>query len=144
MAECYYLSGQTLILLSMIIALCVVLQALAVTFSFRRLRTGWVRWAENLLEIGVLLHLFLCAAMIAEVQYNTLQGFLLPSGYGAARQGVFLFVAVLSVFAAIGLEIMWPVAAGVAAAILLPAAERLTGEAYPVLFVVGFFFCLMR
>ena len=144
MAECYYLSGQTLILLSMIIALCVVLQALAVTFSFRRLRTGWVRWAENLLEIGVLLHLFLCAAMIAEVQYNTLQGFLLPSGYGAARQGVFLFVAVLSVFAAIGLEIMWPVAAGVAAAILLPAAERLTGEAYPVLFVVGILFCLMR
>lgn len=68
MAECYYLSGQTLVLLSMTIALCVVFQALAVTYSFRRLPGGWVRWAENLLEIGVLLHLLLCAAMLAEVQ----------------------------------------------------------------------------
>lgn len=89
MAECYYLSGQTLILLSMIIALCVVLQALAVTFSFRRLAHRLGALGGKPAEIGMLLHLFLCAAMIAEVQYNTLQGFLLPSGYGAARQGVF-------------------------------------------------------
>lgn len=144
MAECYRLPGWLLIGLSMLIALCVVFQALAVTYSFRRLCGGWVRWAENLLEIGVLLHLFLCAGLIAQVQYNTLRGFLLPGGYEVLRQGVFLFVAVLSIFAAIGLEMMWPLVTGVAAAVLLPSAERLPGAACSFLFVGSILFYLLR
>ena len=144
MAECYHFSGWLMLWISMLTAFCIVFQALAVTFSFRRLPGGWVRRAENLLESGVLLHLFLCAALIAQVQYNAQHGFLIPSSYGAARQAVFFFVAILSVFAAVGLEVMWPLGAAAAVAILLPIVERLAGPAYPVLFVVGILFCLLR
>ncbi|MFR3077746.1 MAG: sensor histidine kinase [Intestinimonas butyriciproducens] len=144
MAEFYRISGWLLICLSMLTAFCIVFQALAVTFSFRRLPGGWMRWSENLLEIGVLLHLFLCAALIAHVQYNALHGFLLPSSYGAVRQAVFFFVAILSVFVAVGLEVMWPFGVAVAAAILLPAVEWLSGSSYPMLFVAGILFCLIR
>lgn len=144
MAECYRFSGWLLILVSMLTAFCIVFQALAVTFSFRRLPGSWVRWSENLLESGVLLHLFLCAALTAQVQYNAQHGFLLPSSYETARQAVFFLVAVLSVCAAVGLDVMWPFSAAAAAAIPLPVVERLAGSAYPVLFVAGILFCLLR
>ena len=144
MAECYRFSGWLLLWVSMLTAFCIVFQALAVTFSFRRLPRGWVRWSENLLESGVLLHLFLCAALIAQVQYNARHGFLLSSSYGTARQAVFFFVAVLSVCAAVGLEVMWPFGAAAAAAIPLPIVERMAGPAYPFLFVAGILFCLLR
>ena len=90
-----------------------------------------MRRAENLLESGVLLHLFLCAALTAQVQYNAQHGFLLPSSYETARQAVFFLVAVLSVCAAVGLDVMWPFSAAAAAAIPLPVVERLAGSAYP-------------
>ena len=90
MAEFYRFPHWTLITLVMVVALCIVLQTLAISYSIRRLRTGWARRAENGMECVVLAALFLFAALLGQVQYGLYGGFLLPSAYGLARQMVFL------------------------------------------------------
>ena len=89
MAEFYRLPQWMLTALVMVLALCIVLQTLAISYSIRRLRTGWARRLENGMECVILAVLFLFAALLAQVQYALYCGFLAPSGYGLARQTYF-------------------------------------------------------
>ena len=144
MAEFYRLSHWVLIALVMVVALCIVLQTLAISYSIRRLRTGWVRRVENGMEWAILAVLFLFAALLAQVQYALYGGFLAPSGYGLVRQMVFLLAAVLSTAAAVGTEVIWPFFVVGGASVLLPMAEEVTGAAYPFFFLVSVLFFLLR
>lgn len=144
MAEFYRFPHWMLTTLVMVVALCIVLQTLTVSYSIRRLRTGWARRAENGMECAVLAVLFLFAALLAQVQYALFCGFLAPSAYGLLRQAVFLLAAVLGTAAAVGTELIWPLFAVAGAAVLLPVAEELTGSAYPFFFLASVFFFLLR
>ena len=144
MAEFYRFPHWTLITLVMVVALCIVLQTLAISYSIRRLRTGWARRMENGMECAVLAALLLFAALLGQVQYGLYGGFLLPSAYGLARQMVFLLVAVLGTMTAVGTELIWPFFAVGATAVLLPLTERIAGSAYPCFFLAGIFFFLFR
>ena len=144
MAEFYRFPHWILTTLVMVVALCIVLQTLTVSYSIRRLRTGWARRAENGMECAVLAVLFLFAALLAQVQYALFCGFLAPSAYGLLRQVVFLLAAVLGTAAAVGTELIWPLFAVAGAAVLLPVAEELTGSAYPFFFLASVFFFLLR
>ena len=59
MAEFYRFPHGILTMLVMAVALCIVLQALNISYSIRRLRAGWARIAENGMECAVLAVLFL-------------------------------------------------------------------------------------
>lgn len=83
MAEFYRLPQWMLIALVMLIALCIVLQSQAISYSIRRLRIGWVRRMENGMECLILVMLFVFAALLAQVQYALFCGFLAPSGYAS-------------------------------------------------------------
>ena len=54
MAEFYRFPHGILTMLVMAVALCIVLQALNISYSIRRLRAGWARIAENGMECAVL------------------------------------------------------------------------------------------
>lgn len=95
MAEFYRLPQWMLTTLVMLAALCIVMQTLTVSYSIRRLRTGWIRRVENGMECAVLVVLFLFIALLAQVQYGLYGGFMIPSAYGPARQAVFLLAVVL-------------------------------------------------
>ena len=82
MAEFYRFPHWMLTTLVMVVALCIVLQTLTVSYSIRRLRTGWARRAENGMECAVLAVLFLFAALLAQVQYALFCGFLPPPRWG--------------------------------------------------------------
>ena len=97
MAEFYRLPNWALTALVMALALCIVLQTLAISYSIRRLPAGWSRRLENGMECAVLAVLFIFAALLAQVQYALYCGFLAPGAYGPARQAVFLLTAVLGV-----------------------------------------------
>lgn len=144
MAEFYRMPHWLLTGLVMVLALCIVLQTRAVSYSIRRLRTGWVRRVETGMECAILAALFLFAALLAQVQYGLFCGFLAPSAYGFARQLVFLLVAVLGTTAAVGTELIWPFFSVGGAAVLLPLTEGVTGPAYPFFFLGGVLFFLIR
>ena len=143
MAEFYRLPNWALTALVMALALCIVLQTLAISYSIRRLPAGWSRRLENGMECAVLAVLFIFAALLAQVQYALYCGFLAPGAYGPARQAVFLLTAVLGVSAAVSTELVWPFFAVGGAAVLLPAAELIMGPAYPFLFLAGILFFLL-
>lgn len=144
MAEFYRFPYWILIALEMTIALCIVLQTMAVTYSVRRLRTGWLSLVENWMEGSILVVLFLYAALVAQVQYSLFCDCFLPSGYELPRQVFFFFTAVLSITAAVGLELIWPFFVIAAAAVLLPITEHVLAQTYPVFFLTGILFFLMR
>ena len=128
----------------MIVAVCIALQTLAISYSFRRLPAGWARKVENGMECAVLAALFFFAALLGQVQYGLYGGFLLPSAYGNTRQVVFLLCAVLATAAAVGTELIWPFFVIGGAAVLLPLTEVVTGTAYPFFFLAGILFFLLR
>ena len=144
MAEFYRFPHWMMTTLVMVAALCIILQTLALSYSLRRLRTGWARRAENGMECAVLAVLVLFAALLAQVQYALYCGFLAPSGYGLIRQVAFLLVTVLGTTAAVGTEQIWPFFVMGGAALLLPMTEEITGSAYPLFFLTGILFFLLR
>ena len=144
MAEFYRFPQWVVTALVMVTAVCIALQTLIVSFSFRRLPAGWGRRAENGMECAVLAALFLFAALLGQVQYGLYGGFLLPSAYGNTRQVVFLLCAVLATAAAVGTELIWPFFVIGGAAVLLPLTEVVTGTAYPFFFLAGILFFLLR
>ena len=131
MAEFYRLPQWMLTTLVMLAALCIVMQTLTVSYSIRRLRTGWIRKVENGMECAVLVVLFLFIALLAQVQYGLYGGFMIPSAYGPARQAVFLLAVVLGTAVAVGTELIWPFLIAGGAAVLLPITEKITGAVYP-------------
>ena len=64
MAEFYRFPQWVVTALVMVTAVCIALQTLIVSFSFRRLPAGWGRRAENGMECGVLAALVLFAALL--------------------------------------------------------------------------------
>ena len=96
------------------------------------------------MECAVLAVLVLFAALLAQVQYALYCGFLAPSGYGLIRQVAFLLVTVLGTTAAVGTEQIWPFFVMGGAALLLPMTEEITGSAYPLFFLTGILFFLLR
>ena len=144
MAEFYRLPHWALTTLVMVVALCIVLQTLAISYSIRRLRTGWARRVENGMECAVLVVLFLFAALLAQVQYALFCGFLVSSDYGLTRQVVFFTIVVLGTAAAVGTELIWPFFVIGGSIVLLPLAEIITGAMYPLFFLVSMLFFLIR
>lgn len=144
MVEFYRFPHWFMITLVMVVGLCIVLQTMVISYSFRRLNTGWARRAENWMECAILAVLFLFAAMLAQVQYGLYCGFLETSDYGFARQMAFLAAAVLGTAAAVGTEIIWPFFVMGGAAILMPVTEKVTGKFYPIFFIVSIVFFLLR
>lgn len=144
MAEFYRLPHWMLTALVMVIAVCIVLQTRAITYSVRRLRISWMYWVENGMECVILGVLFLYAALLARVQYALYCGFLASSGYELIRQVIFLLAAVPGITAAVGTELIWPFLVVGGAAVLLPMMEKITGAAYPFLFCMSILFFLLR
>ena len=144
MAEFYRFPHWLLTTMVMVIAVCIMLQTLAITYSIRRLRTSWVYRVENGMECIILAVLFLYAALLAQVQYALFCGFLVPGGYGLVRQVIFLLAAVLGTAAAVGTELIWPFFVIGGAAVLLPVTERVTGAVYPFFFFASILFFLLR
>lgn len=144
MSEFYRFPQWVLTVLVMVTAVCIALQTLIVSFSFRRLPAGWGRRVENGMECAVLAALLLFAALLGQVQYGLYGDFLLPSAYGNIRQMVFLLCAVLGTAAAVGTELIWPFFVIGGAAVLLPLTEVVTGTAYPFFFLAGILFFLFR
>ena len=79
MAEFYRFPHWALTTLVMAAALCIVFQTRAISYSIRRLPTGWVRRVENGMECAILGMLFLFAALLAQVQYGLFCGFWRPA-----------------------------------------------------------------
>lgn len=144
MAEFYRFPHWILTMQVMVVALCIVLQTLTISYSIRRLRNDWARMAENGMECAILAVLFLFAALLAQVQYGLYGSFWMPSAYILARQVVFLLTAVLGTAAAVGTELSWPFFAVGGAAVLLPMTEEITGAVYPLFFLAGLLFFLLR
>ena len=144
MAEFYCFPQWMLTAWVMVAAVCIMLQTLAISYSFRRLPGGWARRVENGMECAVLATLFLFAALLGQVQYGLYGGFLMPSDYEFARQVVFLLAAVLGTAAAVGTELIWPFFVASGAAILLPLTEEITGAAYPCFFLAALLYFLLR
>lgn len=144
MAELYRFPQWVPTALVMVVAVCIVLQTMTVSFSFRRLPAGWGRRAENGMECAVLAALFFFAALLGQVQYGLYGSFLLPSAYGNARQVVFLLGAVLGTAAAVGTELIWPFFVIGGMAVLLPLTEAITGAAYPFFFLAALLYFLVR
>lgn len=144
MAEFYRLPHWILTVWVMVVALGIILQTWAISYSIRRLRTGWVRRAENWMEWAVLAVLFLFSALLAQVQYAQFCGFLAPSDYDLVRQIAFWLTVVSGIISAVGTESIRPFFVISGAAVLLPVTEKIMGPVYPIFFFGCILFFLIR
>ena len=144
MAEFYRFPQWSVTALVMVVAVCIVLQTLNVSYSIRRLPAGWGRRVENGMECAILAALFLFAALLGQVQYGLYGGFLMSSAYGFVRQVVFLLAAVLGAAAAVGTELIWPFFVIGGTAVLLPMTEEITGATYPFFFLTALLYFFIR
>ena len=115
--------------------------ALAFTLAVYCLHKNRARIVKTALIFCALCQTFVCCAMIAQVQYNATSGFIVPSDYVIMRCVLFGIIMLLSVgltvsdIRAAEKSFVPPIAAALATALTLPAAERLSGAAFPYLFV---------
>ena len=141
----FYKLPQTLcVSISMFSAICVIVQAVLFVLRVTRYRTTRAFAMENALEAAVLLQAFLFTLLIAHVINSARDALIVASDYVLFRWTVFLVLTVLSVLTCWfrgkgrGLFLLIP------AAMTLPAAETVSGAAYPLLFCGALLFWCAR
>ncbi len=144
MTEFYILPDVIRFLISMATDLCVMIQVLAVAYSFLRFRRGWVQDSENLLEICILIQLFLNALLMAEVQYQASDGFVFYGGYLTQRWIVFGVLCVMSILLSAAKKTFWPLGVLAASAATLPAAEHMVGYGFSIVYLLALLYWLLR
>ena len=98
---------------------------------FRRELTYWLNSAAAFL---VLCQTFINVALIAVVQFNITDGFIVPSGYIIARYAVFVATTAIFVILLIKEKSFLPGVAFITSFLTLPVMEAWTGDAFPAVF----------
>lgn len=128
----------------MCLTVTVIIQTLSVTCGLQRLKKDAEISLENAMELLVLLKLLMLVWLTAKVNYHAGQGFVYPSGHIAGRMLLFAALSVLSVVLAWRRHMFWPLTVLLASAITTPPAEKIAGEAFPVLYFAALIFWLLR
>ena len=126
----YLLHPQALLGGILLMTGCVAAQAMCLVYGFFRFhyqrRDLWL----SLLDGAILLQLLVLTRFFCETLYHMGEGFLLVRPMAGLRWGIFAAMLLLAAAAAIQKKVLSPMGAPLAAALTLPEAEALWGEAF--------------
>ncbi len=144
MAEFYLWPRSLCYFVTLMIALCFLLQTLTTLASFYRHPRSRGRIFETLLELFVLCYVFVCSLLHGEAMQAHDMGLFAPSGYGGLRLASFIAVALFAIIVVAETGKPKDLAAIAAAILTLPIFERLTGNMFAYLYVIAILFWLIR
>ncbi len=144
MAEFYTWPRSACYFLSLIIALCVLAQTLAVMVSVYRHPRSRGRVFEMILELFILGHVFACSLLHAQAMLGYDMSLFTPSEYGVSRIVFFAAIALLALLVTAETRKPQAFIALAVAGLTLPLIERLEGRLFAWLYVAAMLFWLAR
>ena len=93
MLEFYSFSGNAILFLCMVSALCLAAQTIAMSASINRHKNRAVLWLECILEVFILLQVLVLALLISQVRVNIESLHIADTGFTALRYILFGSVA---------------------------------------------------
>ncbi|HHX36943.1 MAG TPA: hypothetical protein GX717_03065 [Clostridiaceae bacterium] len=144
MIEFYGWPKGLLIFLSILFAISIVVQALAVFFSFYRHPLTKQRVFEGLLELFVLVQILTCSLLLGQVSMGNEMAMIMDTDYGNLRIGLCFVAVVLSLIVGIMNRIFYPLLIIIACGLTLPFSEFVMGDWFPFLFCLTLLFWLVR
>jgi len=104
-----------------------------------RVRLGLLRRIDSALSFAVLCQTLINAALIAQVQHNMIDKYIVPSGYIVMRYIIFAVITAVFILHCTIKKPFPPVIAVMASFFTLPIMETWTGRAFPVFFIASVF-----
>ena len=144
MAEFYAWPRNACYLLTLVIAVCVLLQTLTVMVSLYRRRRNLGQVFETILEPFILCHVVVCSLLHGQAMLGYDMGLFVPGGYDGLRVASFAALAVLAGLAAVTNRRPQALAVPAAAGLTLPFVEDLVGGLFAYLYSAAILFFLVR
>ena len=123
MSNFYALPEAARVAVSVLTVVCVGLSAIALTLHRYLYKRSLAYWLSSAVIVMILCQSLLNAALIAQAQFNSSSGFILPGGYIVLRYAAFVALAILFVFACTGARPSIPGLAAAASFLTLPCVE---------------------
>lgn len=144
MLEFYTIHSNLRLLITLFFAFCVLFQAGSLVLSRSRFQKTRAHNLESLLELAILLQILCLSLLHGQVYMGFDSAVVAPIGYFRLRIASFVCVAVLAVLVILSNRQYWALLTLLPAIVTLPAAETLSGRAYPALFLISLLFLLLR
>jgi len=130
--------------ITLLFAVCVLLQTLAVVSGFYRRRPVRLRFFESFLEVSILCQILISSMLHGQAIQAFEAGFIPPTGYADLRIVVFALTVLFALIVAFSSLKFWPLLLIPAAGITLPFVEALLGRAFVYFFLLALLFWLVR
>ena len=140
----YFYDRFFLIALTMLGAVCVLLQCAVMLLSLYRHRVNHSYVMENLAEMAAVAHLFLLSVLVSGVLLRRDNGLVLPSEFTLARWIVFAVIALGSAWVGTFRNRITSILLLISAVIVLPPVEERLGMSFPYFYVLSMVICLLR
>ena len=130
--------------MSILLALCVMVQTLAAVLSFYRRPRKQVRLFENLLELVLLFHIVVLSLLMGQEQHSHITGLIVPTGYIELRYISSILVVLLAcvdITYSKNPRLLLVIAIS---SITMPITETLFGNAYAWIYITALVFWLSR
>jgi signal transduction histidine kinase len=144
MTEFFLWTRDAQLLITLLIAVCVLGQALALALSYYRRSRSRIHYLEAVLELFVLLQIIVLSLLHGQVFHGYDMSLIAPTGYGALRYIAAATVALSGLLIIVVTKRASPLAAIAAICLTLPFVEGLAGGAYAWLHTAVLMFWLLR
>ena len=143
MTEFYLLPYNVLLWVTFLFVLSILSQTIVVVLNFIKRPRG-LKWIfENLLELAILAHIFVCSLLHGQI-IHTYTSFIPPTRYVEACLVTFSTVVLLAICVMALSGRVYPLPVIIAAAVTLPFTGALAGKTYPYLFILAIIYILAR
>ena len=147
MLEFYSFRHAAILLLSMVSAVCMTAQTIAMSVTLNRHKNRIVLWIESITEGFILLQVLILALLISQVRVNIESPIIADAGFVTARYLLFSAIVLLSSIISVLRQknrLLLRLLPVFAATLTLPFTEALTGRLYPFIYTIALAFWLVR
>lgn len=144
MLEMYAWAWSVRSTVTLLLALCIFTQVLALVLSVYRQPRSLHLLAENCLELALLLHILCCSLLFGQVYHAYEATLIVPTGYESLRIATFGLVVFTALVAALLARRPWQLLSIPAVCMMLPYVEQLLGKYFSYVYVAVLLFYLVR
>ena len=130
--------------ITLMIALCVLSQTLAMVLRFYRYPRSRLWFFETLLELSILIHVAACSMLHGQTIHGHILSLAAPTEYAFIRIVVFIVIVLLSIVVISLARKPWPLSVIAVAGMTLPFMEQLTNNAFAYIYLFAILFWLVR
>ena len=132
------------IALSMLSAICVLIQCIALVLNLTQYRMDRIQKLEIVFEAEILVQILIVSLLAAHVQNNMREDIIANSGYTVVRPIIFFLIVILAGYICWCKKVWKPVITAIVSAFTLPVCEKYAGVVFPVLYIFAILYFLFR